>query len=101
MDNLQPRHISSLSLAQEKSRLESLRNRLGDAIANRGRYYSNISAVTLRFEADETRADHDAKVFQRILKMLGLPPAQEWIVPRGARPVPYYINMMDTFMVRM
>lgn len=60
---------------------QAIKRVLEEAISNRGKYYAHYHTVTMRYKDDDTRADRDSQHFQSIVKMLGLPQAQEIVLP--------------------
>jgi hypothetical protein len=49
-----------------------LRQVLSNTIAQRGKFYKNFFAFTVRFEGDDTSADRDTKNFQDMLRLIGI-----------------------------
>lgn len=62
------------------SKVIRLRSQIEAALDQRGRHYAAFVSFTVRFEQDDTNAVNDAANFQAILKLLGLPPAEELII---------------------
>ncbi|KAE8333317.1 hypothetical protein BDV39DRAFT_165632 [Aspergillus sergii] len=60
--------------------VEQFRRTLTAAAAQRGRDYTHVYSVTVRWENDDTNAAQDAERFQRMLKNLDIAPAIEHII---------------------
>ncbi|KAE8153300.1 hypothetical protein BDV25DRAFT_127368 [Aspergillus avenaceus] len=61
---------------------EQFRNTMTAAAAQRGRDYTNVYSLTVRWERDNTQAAIDCDNFQRMLKDLDVTPAVEHIIRR-------------------
>ena len=64
----------------DKARANAMREILEEALAQRGRYYSNHFSFSIRFEADDTSAARDTTHFQHIIQLLKLPKARELVL---------------------
>lgn len=62
--------------------IQDIRRMLGDAVATGGRYYAHHHHFAVRFQEDDTKAERDSDHFQDILKLLGLPRAEDIILGR-------------------
>ena len=62
-----------------------MREILEEALAQRGRYYSNHFSFSIRFEADDTSAARDTTHFQHIMQLLKLPKARELVLMKDNR----------------
>ncbi|KAI9673864.1 MAG: hypothetical protein M1817_002070 [Caeruleum heppii] len=60
--------------------IQAMTDLLENAISQRARFYKNVHAFTIRFEADDTSAYRDARHFQQMLRSLGFPIASEIII---------------------
>ncbi|PKY06263.1 hypothetical protein P168DRAFT_325150 [Aspergillus campestris IBT 28561] len=59
---------------------DEFRTAIDSAVHQRNSAYSNAYALSIRWEDDDTRAHEDTAHFQCILKMLGLPKADELVL---------------------
>ncbi|PYH91816.1 hypothetical protein BO71DRAFT_38512 [Aspergillus ellipticus CBS 707.79] len=59
---------------------DQFKNTLTAAASQRGRDYTNVYSVTVRWEQDDTQADKDPDRFQRMLKDLNVGAATELII---------------------
>lgn len=69
----------------EEKELLQLREVLGEALAQRGRYYKNYISFNFRFEADNTAAHRDAEFFKDMMKLLHMPAPRELVVKEDDR----------------
>ncbi|KAN0066707.1 hypothetical protein V8E54_015177 [Elaphomyces granulatus] len=44
--------------------------------------YTHASSISFRWESDNTNALADARAFQNIMRLLGFPPAEEYVIPK-------------------
>ena len=76
----------------QDQRTEELRQTLEEAIAHRGRYYSDFTSFSIRFEADDTSAYRDTEHLQSILRLLGLPAALEIVIGANDKQTVWTVN---------
>jgi hypothetical protein len=72
--------MNAPATTQPDTDVQAIREVLEEAIAQRGRYYTNYFSFSIRFETDNTSASRDTAHFQDIMKLLGLPKARELVI---------------------
>jgi hypothetical protein len=66
------------------------------AIDQRTRDYAQTFALAVRFEKDNTKAEHETKNFQSILRAFGMSPAEEYVI-NASDSMPGW-NLRDRFL---
>ncbi|KAI9815601.1 MAG: hypothetical protein M1832_005462 [Thelocarpon impressellum] len=73
-----------VELADVSANAYHVRQALQQAVDQRGRHYSNLTSLAIRFENDDTSAERDTVAFVDMIKAIGHPPPKVLVLKPGA-----------------
>ena len=97
MSTLSKRDLERLLLAaSQKAQIDDWWVIDLSVLSTRTRDYAQTFALAVRFEKDNTKAEHDMKNFQSILRAFGMSPAEEYVI-NASDSMPGW-NLRDRFL---